>query len=201
MIDFQKELDKFDFMTLEPEFSRVYNETTAVVEAFTTIVKRIGKELHNTNIQLEELLLQCMEDKEKEKQITELRNTIAATEEERLSLVQGLISMLDQLEHIYRYALKNEQGNWSEQLQLVWSNTSANLLPLGLIRIEGENTLFDARLHAAVQVKEEINIQNGMILEVLRCGYMYQTNVLRKAHVVVNKNVRGDELNGHHCRD
>lgn len=201
MIDFQKELDKFDFMTLEPEFSRVYNETTAVVEAFTTIVKRIGKELHNTNIQLEELLLQCMEDKEKEKQIIELRNTIAATEEERLSLVQGLISMLDQLEHIYRYALKNEQGNWSEQLQLVWSNTSANLLPLGLIRIEGENTLFDARLHAAVQVKEEINLQNGMILEVLRCGYMYQTNVLRKAHVVVNKNVRGDELNGHHCRD
>ena len=201
MIDFQKELDKFDFMTLEPEFSRVYNETTAVVEAFTTIVKRIGKELHNTNIQLEELLIQCMEEKEKEKQITELRNTIAATEEERLSLVQGLISMLDQLEHIYRYALKNEQGNWSEQLQLVWSNTSANLLPLGLIRIEGENTLFDARLHAAVQVKEEINLQNGMILEVLRCGYMYQTNVLRKAHVVVNKNVRGDELNGHHCRD
>lgn len=201
MIDFQKELDKFDFMTLEPEFSRVYNETTAVVEAFTAIVKRIGKELHNTNIQLEELLLQCMEDKEKEKQIIELRNTIAATEEERLSLVQGLISMLDQLEHIYRYALKNEQGNWSEQLQLVWSNTSANLLPLGLIRIEGENTLFDARLHAAVQVKEEINLQNGMILEVLRCGYMYQTNVLRKAHVVVNKNVRGDELNGHHCRD
>ncbi len=201
MIDFQKELDKFDFMTFEPDFSRVYNETTAAVEAFTAIVKRFGKELNNTNIQLEELLSQYMEEKEKDKQITELRNTIAAAEEERLSLVQGLISTLDQLEHIYRYALKNEQGNWFEQLQLVWSNTSVNLLPLGLIRIEGENTLFDARLHAAVQVKEEINIQNGMILEVLRCGYMYQNQVLRKAHVVVNKNNRGDELNGHYCRD
>lgn len=198
MIDFRKELAKFDFFTVDAEFTGYYNETAQVIEVFASTLKRIGKELNNTNIQLEEILAQYMEEKEKDKHIAELKKAVAAYEEEKLALVRGLVAVLDQLEDIYRYSLKNECGSWSEQMQLLWRNTSADLLPQGIIRIEGENSLFDARLHSAAEIKEDNTIPNGVILEVLRCGYMYQSHLLRKAQVIVNKNNGGYESNEQH---
>jgi molecular chaperone GrpE len=199
MIDFCKELTKFDFAADDREFTGYYNETAPLVEAFTATLKRIGRELNSTHIQLEEVLSQLDEETEREKQIAALKKTIAAVEAEKSSLLLGLVATLDQLEHIYRYAMQNARGSWSEQLQLLWENTAANLLPLGLIRIEGENTLFDARIHVAAQVQEDINVQNSMVLEVLQSGYIYQSHLLRKARVVVNKTDGGDEYNGQHC--
>ncbi len=204
MIDFRKELAKFDFLTVDEEFTGLYNETTQVVKLFNSTLKRIGKELNNTNMQLEEILSEYMEEKEKDrdkdKDIAELKKTITAYEEEKLSLVRSLVAILDQLEDIYRYSLKNDCDSWSEQMQLLWKNISVNLQLQGITRIEGENTLFDARIHSAVQVKEDKNVLNGMILEVLRCGYMYQSHLLRKAQVIVNKTNGGYENNEQHRR-
>lgn len=193
MIDFRKELAKFDFFAIDDEFTAFYNETSQILEVFNSTLKRFGKELNNTNIQLEEVLAHLMEDQEKEKHVTELKKKITAYEEENLSLVRGLVTTLDRLEDIYRYSLKHKGDGWSGQMQLLWSNTATNLLPHGIIRIEGENTLFNPQIHSAVQTKEEKNIPHGVILEVLRCGYIYKSHVLRKAQVVVNKN---DEGNG-----
>lgn len=195
MIDFRKELAKFDFITVDAEFAGCYNEAAQVIEVFNSTLKRIGMELNNTNMQLEEVLSQYMEENEKDKYITEMKKAVTAFEEEKLSLVQGLVATLDQLEDLYRYALKNESGSWSEQMQLLWNNTSANLLLLGITRIEGENTLLDSRIHSAVQVKENKSLLNGVILEVLRAGYMYQSRLLRKTQVIVNKINGGHESN------
>ncbi|MBZ4655060.1 MAG: hypothetical protein JG781_2417 [Peptococcaceae bacterium] len=195
MIDFRKELSKFDFVTVDAEFARCYNEAAQVIEVFNSTLKRIGKELNNTNLQLEEVLSQYLEEKEKDKYIAEMKKTITVYEEEKLSLVQGLVATLDQLEDLYRYSLKNKLGSWAEQMQLLWKNTSANLLLLGITRIDGENTLFDSRIHSIVQVKEDKNYLNGVILEVLRSGYMYQSRLLRKAQVIVNKTNGGYEGN------
>ncbi|MCR4442859.1 MAG: nucleotide exchange factor GrpE [Peptococcaceae bacterium] len=187
MIDFRKELAKFDFFAIDAEFTGYYYETAQVIEAFNSTLKRIGKELNNANMQLEEVLSQHLEEKEKDKHIAEQQRAIAACEDEKRSLVQGLVEVLDQLEDIYRYSLQHERGTWSEQMQLLWKNTSAKLLLHGIIRIEGENTPFDPRFHSAVEVKENNNLPSGTILEVLRCGYMYQSHLLRKAQVIVNK--------------
>ena len=203
MIDFRKELTKYDFLTVEADFVERSNETTQLLEVFNSTLKRISRELNNTNIQLEEVFSQYMEEnmeeKEKDKYITELKKTLAASEEEKLLLVQGLVATLDKLEDIYRYSLKNESGSWAGQMELLWRNTAEDLLQQGIIRIEGGNALFDARIHSAVEVKENANFLNGMILEVLRCGYMYQSRLLRKARVIVNKNNGGFESNGQHC--
>ena len=195
MIDFQKELAKFDFFAVNDELNDFCNETTLVMDAVTAALKRIGKEVNNTNIQLEEILSQHEEEKEKNEQIKELKKMLAAGEEEKLSLVKGLVTTLDKLEDIYRYVLKNEDAGWSAQMALLWKSISADLLPLGLVRIEGENTFFDARLHAAVQVKEDGSKPNGIILEILRCGYLYRSTLLRKAQVMVNKTNGGLEGN------
>ena len=192
MIDFKKELLKFDFVAVDTEFTGYFNETTPLMEAFTTTLRHIGKELNNTNMQLEEVLAQYTGESEKDKHLAEQKKAIAAYEDKMLSMVHGLVATLDQFEDIYRYALKNDRDNWFAQIQLLWRNTAANLLPLGLSRIEGEHTLFDPRLQAAVQIKEDKNISNGMVLEVLRCGYQYQSHLIRKAQVIVNKNNGGD---------
>ncbi|NLX90402.1 MAG: nucleotide exchange factor GrpE [Firmicutes bacterium] len=195
MIDFEKELSKFDFFAVNDELNAYHNETTLALDAVTAVLKRIGKEINNTNIQLEEILSQHEEDEEKNEQIKELKKALAVAEEEKLSLIKGLVTTLDKLEDIYRYALKNEDAGWSAQMELLWKSISADLLPLGLVRIEGENTFFDARLHAAVQVKEDVSKPNGIILEILRCGYVYRSTLLRKAQVMVNKTSGGTEKN------
>jgi len=96
------------------------------------------------------------------------------------------------IEDAYRYAIKNEGSSWAEQLRLLWENIFNTLLLQGISRIEGENTLFDLRVHSAVQVKEDKRYKNGLVLEVLRCGYTYKSRLLRKAQVVVNKIDRGE---------
>ncbi|MBS4021328.1 MAG: nucleotide exchange factor GrpE [Dethiobacter sp.] len=201
MIDFRKELDNFDFSTIDSDFSRHFNEAAQVIKVFNSTLRRLGKEMSNTNIQLEEVLSQFMEEKEKDRYIAEQQKSLAAREEEKLSLVHGLVAVFDQLEDIYRYALKNERGGWSEQMQLLWRDTAAILLRQGIVRIECEDTPFDSQLHSAVQVREDSSIASGMVTEVLRCGYMFQSLLLRKAQVTVNKTGGGRECDEQHSGD
>lgn len=191
MIDFEKELAKFDFAAVDAEFTGQYSEAAPAVEVCAATLKRIGRELHGANMQMEEVLSFLGEDAEKDKLLAENKKKVTLLEEEKMSLVRGLITTLDQLEHIYRYTVENEQGSWAEQIKLLWNSAATDLMSLGLTRIEGEQTRFDVRFHVAVQVQEHKEIQDGMILAVLRCGYLYQNQLLRKAEVVVNRNEGG----------
>jgi len=193
MIDFHKELTKFIFFA-DAEFTAFDNETSQVIEAINFTLKRIGKELNNTNIQIEEVLTLQTEETEKDKFFTEQNKAMAATEAQKLSLVHALVATLDLLEDIYRYSQHNERNSWGEQMQILWHKAAANILLLGITRIEGENTFFDSRIHAAVHTQENKALQNGLILEVLRSGYIYNAQVLRKAQVIVNKADGGEEL-------
>jgi molecular chaperone GrpE (heat shock protein) len=192
MIDFQKELEKFDFFKLDAQIAGHENEATQVIDACHTTLQRIGKDINQTSLQIEDAVEQLLEENEKDKHIAELNKAITAHEEEKITLVQGLVSTLDQIEDAYRYAIKNEGSSWAEQLRLLWENIFNTLLLQGISRIEGENTLFDLRVHSAVQVKEDKRYKNGLVLEVLRCGYTYKSRLLRKAQVVVNKIDRGE---------
>lgn len=187
MIDFRKELAKFDFAALDAGWSAGLSETGQVAAAVNAALKRLGKEMSNINLQLEETLELYAEDKEKDKQIAALKKALTAGEEEQLGLVQSFLAVLDQLEDLYRYAVRYESDGWTSQLRLLWQNIAAELLLQGLSRIEGENTLFDPRLHTVVEVREAANIPDGLVVEVLRSGYLYRSRLLRKARVIVNK--------------
>ncbi|MDP3487087.1 MAG: nucleotide exchange factor GrpE [Bacillota bacterium] len=194
MIDFHKELAKFDFATVDTELTDFHNETIHIIEAVTTAFKRIGKEVNLTNIQLEDFFALQSEETEKDKHIAEQNKALAAMKDQKTSLVRGLIATMDMLEDVYRYSLHNEQNSWAEQMRLIWHKAAANMLILGITRIEGEGTPFDARVHNAVQTQENNNVANGLVLDVMRSGYIYDLQVLRKAQVVVNKiNGAGDD--------
>jgi len=187
MINFHQELTKFDFASVDADFARYYHETAPLIEALTVMLKRIGRELNQANLQIEEVLSLFAEERETEIRLAEQRKLTATQEEEKHSLIEALLASLDHLEDIYRCTVQNESGSWSEQMKLLWDRTAADLLTRGLFRIEGEGSSFDARIHAAVQTVEDRARPDGTILKVLRCGYMYRSRLLRKAQVVVNK--------------
>ncbi len=191
MIDFQKELAGYDFNAIDPELTGYLYETTPLIKAFQSTLKRVGKELNQTSIQLEELLDTAVEAQELERIIASQQEKIAGLENDQISLVQGLINIVDQIEDLYRYTLEHEGASRLEQIQLLWKKIIAELARLGISVIEEVNIPFDYRLHAVTEVRTDRQYQDRAILAVIRCGYLHQAKVIRKALVVVNNLAEG----------
>ncbi len=193
MIDFHKELAGYNFAAIDPELTGYLYETTPLIKAFHSTLKRVGKELNQTNIQLEELLDGSMEAQGLDRVIASQQETVSGLENDKSSLVQGLINVVDQIEDLYRYTLEHEEAGRLEQIQLLWKKIVAELARLGISVIEEINIPFDNRLHAAIEVKTDRQYQDRAILAVLRCGYLHEAKVLRKAQVVVNNLAKGSD--------
>ncbi len=193
MIDFHKELAGYDFAAIDPELTGYLYETTPLIKAFHSTLKRVGKELNQTSIQLEELLDGSGQAQGLERVIASQQETITGLENDQLTLVQGLINVVDQIEDLYRYTLEHEEAGRLEQVQLLWKKIVAELAGLGISVIEAVNIPFDHRLHAVTEVKTDRQYQDRAILAVIRCGYLYQAKVLRKALVVANNLAEGND--------
>ena len=187
MIDFDKELRKFQFLDLDEEFIDLQNESSVMIKAFEKTLNRFGKEQGKTNLQLEELTGQMEEELDNNTDKEQLKKELSLVEDEKFSLVNGIISILDQIEDPYRFSANSSEESWSKQHELLWNNISNELLSIGIMKIEGENAQFNRNLQIPVEVRSAPEYEEGIVLEVLRSGYVYKTNVLRKAKVVVNK--------------
>jgi len=196
LIDFQKELAEYNFAVVDPELTNNLNETTPLIKFFNSTLKRVGQEINQSNLQLEELLDSSLDKQNKDKIIANQNETIAKLENDKLALVQGLINVVDQIEDLYRYTLKNDNASRLEQTKLLWNKIASELTKLGISVIEDVNIPFDNSLHVALEVKEDHQHQNGVILAIIRCGYLYQARLLRKAQVMVNKIEGGSYDNG-----
>ncbi len=193
MIDFNKELAGYDFAAIDPSLTGYRYEITPVIKAFQSTLNRVGKELNQTNIQLEELLEGSGELQELDRIIASQQETITALKTDKSTLMQGLINVADQIEALYRYSLAHEEAGRLKQIQLLWKKVVSELAGLGISVIEEENIPFDNRLHAASEVKTDHHYQDRAILAVIRCGYLHQAKVLRKALVVVNNLAEGSD--------
>lgn len=189
MIDFKKELQKYNFMDIDEDFSQLQSETAVIFKAFNSTLKRIGIEQNKANTQLEEVIELVGEENEKNIVINTINEKLSANDDEKLLLVNGFIRILDQIENLYRFSVKSSNDNWSQQLEIIWSNISNELLSMGVMQIDVDKILYNKNLYIVKDVKYNPDVADGILLEVLRCGYIYQSKVLRKAEVVVNKKV------------
>ncbi|HCS73083.1 MAG TPA: nucleotide exchange factor GrpE [Clostridiales bacterium] len=194
MIDFDKELQKFQFLELDEDFIGLQNESSVIAKEFQRTLNRFGKEQGKTNLQLEEITGQLEEHRDKNSDKEQLKEELYLAEEEKQNLINGFILIMDQIEDLYRFSTKSSEESWSKQLELLWDNISNELLSIGIMKIEGENAQYNKNLHIAAEVRYCPEYEDGIILEVLRCGYVYKINVLRKAKVVVNKREDMGEL-------
>lgn len=200
MIDFEKELNTFHFLELDKELTEIKHEGSIFIQAFNTMLKKFRKEQNEANYQLEEAMGMLEEIKNKGQSLEELKESLKSTEEEKMNLVNSLISVLDHFEEYYKYVQNYASEAWIDQFSVLWNNVSNILLTQGIFRIEGENTTFDPKLNVAKMTSSDKNLPDGIITEVVKCGYMYKSNVLRKAEVIVNKTGYGGEIDGQNYR-
>ena len=76
---------------------------------------------------------------------------------------------------------------WLEGLRLVQRNIDHILESEGVTKIEAEGQPFEPREHEAVSYEETPDGQEGMVVSVIRDGYMLHDRVLRAAQVTVSK--------------
>lgn len=187
MIDFEQELGRYNMLEMDKELSDMKHESSICIQSFNAMIKKLRKEQNEVNYQVEEVLTVLDELKNKDQALTELKESQKSTEEEKLNLVKSFISVLDLFEEYYKYIQKHAGQEWIEQFSSLWDKASNILLTQGIYRIEGENTPFDPRLNVAKMLSNHDSLPEGTITEVIRCGYIYNSHVLRKAEVVVNK--------------
>jgi molecular chaperone GrpE (heat shock protein) len=180
-MDFEKELKKFNFMEMDQSFISRQNEMSILFEGFNSSLKRIGKEQNKTNVQLEDIRDFIEETKEKQAIIVELKKALAKGEEDKTDIIKGILAICDHFEDIYRYAIKYDVGKWAEQLSISWSTINDTIVGCGLERIDEQYICYNPTRHQAIQTSYNEDYQEGYVLEIIRCGYIHNGVILRKA--------------------
>lgn len=171
---------------LEPEEAASTDPLSTSWELFAKEVKHFGQEQSKTTTQLEELLSQMEEQLEKSGTEELLKTKLTAAKKETQTLLLSLLSNADALEEVYRYAQENA-APWQEQLALQWQKLGQTLSHCGLVRIEGQGEAFQPQLQIAIGLDSDLALPEETVLGIVKSGYFYQGELLRKAEVIVNK--------------
>jgi len=98
-------------------------------------------------------------------------------------LVEVLVETADMVEAFYKYAVQSENSALISQANLMWKSLLKKFAIIGLTRIPDEQTEVDGKLNKTVAVDEEID--EGIIANTLRSGYVYKGGLIRKSEVTV----------------
>lgn len=185
-MDFDKELKKFNFFEIDHELVYACDEPTLLLETYTQEVRRMNREQNKVNMAVGEIIEWLNEEKEKSRQDTDFKNMIEQIQETCRGLVSCLLNILDPVEDLYRYASKADCGNLGEQMRYIWKKIGDELLSKGITRVDDVYRAFSMQMHTIEAVRTEEEYPPGIVLEVLKSGYIYQSAVIRRAKVVVN---------------
>ena len=111
------------------------------------------------------------------------------TEEIRLreeTLLRTVTGLYDQLFILRQTAKQTENEIWKRQIDMM-ADRQTEALALAGIQVIGQNgDQFSYTLYDAVETLETDQVeQEHRVAEVIRCGYVYQGKVIRKAQVAV----------------
>ncbi len=101
-----------------------------------------------------------------------------------LATLEGLIPIIDNLQ----YASKFQSGDsekFAEGVNLILGKLPEALAKLEVKAFGEAGEKFDPTIHNAVLHVEDDTLDEGVITDVLQCGYMYREKVLRYAMVKV----------------
>ncbi len=190
MINVKEELNKYKKIDFSEKSLNIDNEITVAMNSFTKNLERFSKEQYKTANNIEEII-EILEEKIEDNEINkELIKNKKSMENENKELLNGVIQANDLFEDIYFYSKKSGDENWATQIKILWNKLATINFKLGLIRIEDLNVEFDNNLHKAVEVRTEMGVENNHIIEITKCGYIYNKEVLRKEEVIVNQKNR-----------
>src|SRR6266436_5698792 len=100
-------------------------------------------------------------------------------------VVEALIPIIDGFEHALAAHREAEYENYRKGFELIYKQLVDNVTRLGVERIDPLGKQFDPHLHQAMDRTENVQNEDGTILQVFQPGYVFHGRVLRPAMVRV----------------
>lgn len=179
MIDIQKEV-QFYLKEESAQPNTEQKEGIGFFDALEKAMNRIGKEQYKSARNIEEIL----------ETLNGFMNSIEATPSngQQGRYIETALELMDMMEDMYHAVCQGPSEAWRIQMNLLWKKAGEALKRCNLERMEPLGSSFSAELHTAKEVQTYPGVPNGHILDVVRSGYLADGKVVRKAHVVVNRN-------------
>jgi molecular chaperone GrpE len=102
-------------------------------------------------------------------------------------LLHELLPFIDHLEMALKHASNEASSGLVEGVEITLKGLRKTLEKFGLTEIEAEGKPFDPSKHHAMSQVESKDVDENMVVEELRKGYMLQDKVLRASLVAVSK--------------
>ena len=96
-----------------------------------------------------------------------------------------IIDIADIVYDFYYFARNNDV--LKSQAQMMWNNTKKILSGAGIDILEPTMEQFNYNLHEAHDTVTDLDIPHELVTTTLKCGYIREGMILRRATVVVNK--------------
>jgi len=138
--------------------------------------------------------LQIIENRQKETslQIEEIDNLLQSDNDENI-FISALISLTDIIEDFYHYAAADKDSELFEQAQMMWNAAKNKTEAAGLSIIDSDEEPYDFNIHSTESTEWDDSLPSGYITKILKCGYIYKDEVIRRAAVIVNKDNEDEE--------
>ena len=103
------------------------------------------------------------------------------------NLMQELLPAVDHLEMALRHVSDKVNTGLAQGVEITLKELKKTLQKFGLTEIEAEGRSFDPMVHHAMAQVERDDIDENMVVEEYRKGYMLKDKVIRAALVAVSK--------------
>lgn len=111
------------------------------------------------------------------------------------SLLYALLPAIDNLELALKHACCDPKTGVVQGVEITLKELQRTLEKFGLRRIEAAGNKFDPAVHHAMMQVEREDIEEKMVAEELRAGYLYNEKVLRPSLVAVSARPKKSEEN------
>lgn len=102
------------------------------------------------------------------------------------SLLYELLPAIDHLELALKHASRDSDNGIVQGVEITLKELHRTLEKFGLRRIESEGRSFDPSIHHAMAQVEREDMEEKMVAEEFRAGYLYRDKVLRPSLVAVS---------------
>ena len=102
------------------------------------------------------------------------------------ALVYELLPIIDSLELALKHASEDLQTGLVQGVEMTLKELQRTLEKFGVSRIQAAGKEFDPAIHHAMAQVEREDLEDKMVAEELRAGYLYRDKVLRPSLVAVS---------------
>lgn len=183
---------KKDISTENKESEEISYEASAIEDKPKDVIENLQNELSH---QKEKYLRLYAEFENYKRMIQKEREELINYANEKL--IKDLLPVIDNFELVIKHSGSNLNSEWLESMKKGVENALKEFLRIlekyGVKQIETVGHIFNPEVHHAVSTVEKEDMEDNIIVEELRKGYLYKNKLLREPLVAVSKKSKPSE--------